>query len=183
MSRPSPGDRSQASGAAAGTPTAAPVRGWLLAFLAGLAPLVAGTITELTTWLAIARPDKPWWTGIGDLGFSYSSLAAVDPDAGPWLQLTGSVGGVNIVAAAVGVMVVARFGLREGHRWAWWFLAFSLAWVGIHDAIMATRHFVATGQPVMLLPYTYCALLAGGLIATRRVIAARPPRRVTNWSG
>ncbi|GLP78313.1 hypothetical protein TUM20983_54230 [Mycobacterium antarcticum] len=159
------------------TPTpserATPTPGWRLAFLAGLAPLAAGIVTLVTTWLAITRPDEPWWTGIGDLGFSYASLSAAGSGADAWVQLNASVGGVNIVAGAIAVMTVAAFALRSGQRWAWWFLAFSLLWVGLHDATMATLYFLQTGQPVMLLPYLYCALLAAGLMRSRRIAIAR----------
>ena len=86
-------------------------------------------------------------------------LSRAGREAPAWVQLSGSVGGVNIVAGAVAVIVVARFGLRGGQRWAWWFLAFCLVWVGLHDATMATRFFYATGQPVLVLPYTYCVLM------------------------
>ena len=87
-----------------------------------------------------------------------------------YIELLGSVGGVNIVGAAIAVILVARFGLREGRRWAWWFLAFCLLWIGVHDAVMTTRFFLATGQPSMLLPITYCALMLAGLLKSRRVI-------------
>jgi hypothetical protein len=150
--------------------------GWRFAFVAGLAPLVAGFVTLATTWLAVARPDDPWWTGLGHLGFTYATLSAAGSGAAAWVQLNASVGGVNIVGAAVAVMVVARFGLRSGHRWAWWFLAFCLVWVGVHDATMATRYFLATGQPVMALPYTYCALLTVGLVRSRRLSSTNERR-------
>ena len=150
------------------------VSGWRLIFVAGFVPLVAGLITLLTTWLGVARSDSRWWTGVGSLDFSYSTLSRAGSDAPAWVQLTGSVGGVNIAAGAVAVIVVARFGLRNGQRWAWWFLAFCFVWVGLHDATMATRFFQTTGQPFMLLPYTYCALMLGGLLRSRRAVFASP---------
>ena len=148
------------------------VSGWRLIFVAGFVPLVAGFITLLTTWLGVARSDSRWWTGVGSLDFSYSTLSRAGSDAPAWVQLTGSVGGVNIVAGAVAVIVVARFGLRNGQRWAWWFLAFCFVWVGLHDASAATRFFQTTGQPFMLLPYTYCVLMLGGLLRSRRAVFA-----------
>jgi hypothetical protein len=154
--------------------------GWKLIVTAGFVPLVAGFMTIVTTWVNIARGAGLWSTGVGTLGFSYQSLAAIG--AGPYVELTGSVGGVNIVGAAVAVIVVARFGLREGQRWAWWFLAFCLVWIGAHDAIMATRFFFATGQPLPLMPLTYSALMLAGLAKSRRALSVRdaePPR----WGG
>lgn len=147
-----------------------PVPGWRLNFAAGFVPLMAGLTTLVTGWVGVARADAPLWTGLGHLSFSYSQLTDVGPDASAWLELNSSVGGVNIVAAAVAVIVVSRFGLRTGQRWAWWFLLFCLAWVGLHDATLATRFSVTTGQPVMVLPLTYVTLMAAGLWRSRRVV-------------
>ena len=154
--------------------TAATVPGWRLNFAAGFVPLIAGLTTLVTSWVNVARGDAPLWTGLGQLPFSYSDLAGAGPGAAAWLELNGSVGGVNIVAAAIAVSVVSRFALREGRRWAWWFLAFCLMWVGLHDATLATRFFAATGQPVMVLPYTYVALMTAGLLRSRRAVFPNP---------
>ena len=127
----------------------------------------------MTNWLGVARADSAWWTGLGTLDFSCSSLRAAGSDAPRWVELLGSVGGVNVVAAAIAVSVVARFGLRDRRRWAWWFLAFCFLWIGLHDAVITTRFFVATDQPFMLLPYTYCALMLAGLVRSRRAVFAK----------
>jgi hypothetical protein len=149
------------------------VPGWRLNYAAGFVPLLAGVMTLVTNWLNVARAEAPWWTGAGNLGFSYRSLASAGAGAAPYVELTGSVGGVNIVGAAVAVILVARYGLRDGQRWAWWFLAFCFAWIGVHDAVMATRFFGATGQPFMLMPFTYCALMLAGLVRSRHAVFAR----------
>lgn len=153
--------------------SAPPVPGWWLTFAAGFVPLIAGLVTLLTLWLAVERSDSPVWTGLGYLDFTYGNLSSAGADAGAWLQLIGSVGGVNVTAAAVAVIVVSRFALRDGRPWAWWFLVFCLLWVGLHDAAMATRFFLATGAPVMVLPYTYVALMTLGLLRTRAVVLRR----------
>jgi hypothetical protein len=138
--------------------TSIPVPGWRLTFIAGFVPLVAGLLVLLVTWVGIVRAGSAWWVGLGSLDFSYASLSKAGADAPAWVELIGSVGGVNIVAAAV------------AQRWAWWFLAFCLTWVGLHDAITATRFSVHTGQPLMLLPYTYCILMVAGLLRSRRAV-------------
>ena len=150
-----------------------PAAGWWLNFTAGFVPLAAGLVVLMTNWLGVARADHAWWTGLGTLDFSYSSLRAAGSDAPRWVELLGSVGGVNVVAAAIAVSVVARFGLRDGRRSAWWFLAFCFLWIGVHDAVMTTRFFIATDQPFMLLPYTYCALMLAGLVRSRRAVFAK----------
>ena len=124
-----------------------PIRGWWLNFAAGFAPLVAGANLLATTWLHAG--------GAGTTAYA---------------ELLGSVGGVNIIGAALAVMMVARFGLRDGQRWAWWFLAFCLLWIGVHDAVMTTRFFLATSQPFMVLPITYCALMLAGLVKSRAAV-------------
>ncbi|QNR38146.2 hypothetical protein BJP76_17055 [Mycobacterium avium subsp. hominissuis] len=148
------------------------VPGWRLNFAAGAIPFTAGLITFVTTQLGVARPDAPWPTGLSSLGFTFNRLAAAGNGAQQWAELTGSVGGVNVAAAAVAVSVVARFGLRAGQRWAWWFLAFCLLWIGLHDAFAATRFFAATGQPIIVMPYSYVALMLAGLIRSRKAIFA-----------
>jgi hypothetical protein len=150
------------------------VAGSRLNFFAGFVPLFAGLTTLVSTWLGVTRANSAWWTGIGTLDFSYSSLSHAGLDAPAWVQLTGSVGGVNIVGGAVAVIVVARFGLRGEQRWAWWFLTFCFVWVGLHDATMATRFFNATGEPFILLPYTYCVLMLAGLLRSRRAVFGSP---------
>jgi len=138
--------------ATAGATHNAIVPGWRLNFFAGFVPLFAGLTTLVSTWLGVARANSAWWTGIGTLDFSYLSLSRAGLDAPAWVQLTCSVGGVNIVGGAVAVIVVARFGLRGGQRWAWWFLAFCFVWVGLHDATMATRFLMQRGNRSLCCP-------------------------------
>jgi hypothetical protein len=146
------------------------IPGWRLCQAAGFVPLLAGIVVFLTNWLNIARADSPWWTGVGTLGFTYHGLAGAGAGAAIYVALVGSIAGVNVVGAAVAVIVVARYGLRNGQRWAWWFLLFCLIWIGLHDAVMTTRFFAATGQPFMLLPLTYSTLLLAGLLRSRRTV-------------
>ncbi|MHA7648638.1 hypothetical protein ACX9NE_01280 [Mycobacterium sp. ML4] len=153
-------------------PATATVPGWWLTFAAGLVPLMAGLMTLLTLWVGVVRAGSPLWTGLGHLGFSFSDVSALGTGATAWVELSGSVGGVNVAAAAVAVLVVSRFALREGRQWAWWFLVFCLVWIGLHDAVMATRFFAETGQPVMVMPYTYVTLMLAGLLRTRKAVFA-----------
>jgi hypothetical protein len=67
---------------------------------------MAGLTTLVTSWVNVARGDAPLWTGLGQLPFSYSDLAGASPALPPG-RLNGSVGGVNIVAAAIAVIVVS----------------------------------------------------------------------------
>ncbi|HSS23273.1 MAG TPA: hypothetical protein VLL82_02430, partial [Mycobacterium sp.] len=73
-----------------GAPTHdAAVPGWRLNFVAGFVPLFAGLTMLVSTWLGVARANSAWWTGIGTLDFSYSSLSRAGLDAPAWVQLTG----------------------------------------------------------------------------------------------
>src|SRR6476661_1597355 len=98
----------------------APVAGWWLNFVAGLVPVLAGLVVLAVDWFGVLRADSPLWTGLGNLGFLYSSL-----DAG--------------VRCGVAVCVVARFGLRGRRRWVWWFPCFCFVWIGVPDSVMTTR--------------------------------------------
>src|SRR5262245_7285375 len=80
-----------------------PVPGWQLTFIAGFVPLVAGLAVLLATWAGVVRGATAWWVGTGHLDFSYASLSRTGADASAWVELTGSVGSVNIAAAAVAV--------------------------------------------------------------------------------
>lgn len=105
------------------------VPGWRLTSITGFVPLLARLLMFVATRVGVAC-DALWWIGTGSLDFRFGGLSSAGPDAGSWMKGIGSVGGVNVAAAAVAVSAVARFGLRTGHRWAWWFLLFSLLWVG-----------------------------------------------------
>jgi hypothetical protein len=149
---------------------------WKFAAAAAVAPLLAGLTVILTTWVNAARPSKPWWTGVGTLGFSFHGIGAAGTGSAAFLQTLGSVGGVNIVGGAVAVVVVSRFGLREGRAWAWWTLAFFFGWVGLHDLFMAVRFLLATGQPLAVFPAFYCAMLATALVRSRGLVRQRAAR-------
>jgi hypothetical protein len=143
---------------------------WRFATAAAIAPLLAGFTVILTTWVNAARASKAWWTGIGTLGFSFDGIGAAGSGAAEFLRTLGTVGGVNIVGGAVAVMVVSRFGLREGRAWAWWTLAFFLGWVGVHDLVMALRFLFATGQPLAVFPAFYCVAMAIALFRSRELV-------------
>ncbi|MFN8043433.1 MAG: hypothetical protein U0S13_08825 [Mycobacterium sp.] len=145
--------------------------GWRLNFAAGFVPLIAGLTTLVTSWVNVARGDAPLWTGLGQLPFSYSDLAGVGPGAAAWLELNGSVGGVNIVAAAIAVIVVSRFALQEP--------TLGLVVSGLLPRVGRSprRH---TGDAllrgnrtaVMVLPYL--ALMTAGLLRSRRAVFPNP---------
>jgi hypothetical protein len=140
------------------------VRGWPWTFAAGLVPLLAGAGTLLVAWTSILSPSDPWGSPLAPVDFTFSQLAALSGDAAAYVELSSSVGGVNIIAAAVGVLVVSRHGLRQGARWAWLFLVFSLVWMGLHDAWSAWRFHVATGDVSFVMPFTFCTLMVIGLV-------------------
>ena len=120
--------------------------GWKWNFAAGFVPLLAGLLVLLTSWWSMSHSDTPWFLGISSLNFSFDQLRATSSAAGPFVEVLGSVGGVNIVAGAVAVIVVSRFAVRRGQAWAWWFLFFCFIWVGLHDAWSATKFFLHTGN-------------------------------------
>jgi hypothetical protein len=146
------------------------VPGWKLSFAAGFVPLIAGLNFLITDLYNVANADAPWWTGLGSLRFSFGGVAAAGVDAGPFVNLLGSVGPVNVIGAAVLAIAVARYGLREGRKWAWAVLAFDLVWVGFHDAFAAFRFYLASGQPAFVFPFTFVTLMFLGLAKSRAAV-------------
>lgn len=146
------------------------VKGWKWNFYAGLVPLTAGFMTLLMTWISILNAKTNWGLPGSSLNFSFEQIAHLNEQLAAYVELSSSVGGVNIVIGAIAVMVISRYGLRDGHKWSWFYLLFSLVWVGFHDAWSATRFFLATGNPSLILPYLYCLLMSTGLIKTYRGI-------------
>lgn len=151
------------------------VKGWKWNFYAGLVPLTAGMMTLLMTWTSILNEKTNWGLPGSRLSFSFDQIINFNAQLSAYIELASSVGGVNIVIGAIAVMVIARYGLRNGHQWSWFYLLFSLIWVGFHDAWSATRFFQATGNPSMILPYLYCLLMSTGLIATYRSVFKSHP--------
>ena len=100
-------------GAGSANPTAPP-GGWRLSLFAGFVPLTAGLTTLLSTWIGVAGANSAWWTGLGTLDFSYSTLARAGNDAPAWVQLTGSVGGVGVTDVMTGSICVVGTGMSGG---------------------------------------------------------------------
>lgn len=149
-----------------GTPTDE-ISGWRWTMIAGFVPLFAGLFMLLTSKLSIAREESVWTFLIHSLNFSFGDLSAVDPQAGPLVVLLADLASINIVSAALAVILVSCFALRHGHKWAWWYLLFSLVWVGFNDAYGVTAFFLATGAPMLAMPWSFCILMAIGLFKTR----------------
>lgn len=146
------------------------INGWRWTMFAGFIPVTAGLFTLLTTFISTVNVDSEWTLIVRNLNFSYGDLAALDLQAGAFVTLLAYVGGINIVSAAVAVILISIFGLRYGQKWAWWYLAFSLVWVGFHDVYGATKFFFATGAPMFIMPIGFCILMLVGLIKTRPLV-------------
>jgi len=153
------------------------LRGWKWTCAAGFAPLVAGLLILATTWWSILNSAAPWSLGISRLNFSFDQIRSVGSSAASLLEALASVGAVNITATAIAVIVVSRFALRRGEAWAWWFLFFCLVWVGFHDAWAATRFFLRTREPLLVLPYSFCTLMLIGLYKSRSAARSRERKK------
>jgi|GEM_PF-4267535 len=134
---------------------------------AGFVPLTAGVFTLLTGKISILNAYSDWSFWIYSLSFGFGDIQAVDPQAGAFVALLTDVAGVNIVSAALAVVLISRFALPRGHKWAWWYLLFAFVWVGISDAYGATQFYLETGAPMLIMPWTFCVLMAVGLLKTR----------------
>ena len=143
------------------------ITGWKWTMFAGFIPLTAGLFMLLTSKISFANADSDWTFLIHNLSFGFGDLAAVDPQAGPLVVLLADLASINIVSAALAVVLISRFALRHGQKWAWWYLLFSLVWVGFNDAYGVTVFFLETGAPMLVMPWSFCILMAVGLFKTR----------------
>jgi len=143
------------------------ITGWKWTMFAGFIPFMAGILMFLTTKTSVANEDAVWSFWIYSLNFSFADISAVDAQAGPLTVLLGDLAGVNIVSAALAVILISRYALRHGQKWAWWYLLFSLIWVGFNDAYGVTVFFLETGAPMLVMPWGFCILMPIGLLKTR----------------
>lgn len=144
--------------------------GWKWTMFAGCVPFIAGLFMLVTSKLSFSNPESAWSFVIHSLNFSFSDLSAVDSQAGPFIVLLSDLGSINIVSAALAVILISRYALRYGQKWAWWYLLFSLIWVGFNDAYGVTAFYLETGAPMLIMPLTFCTLMTIGLIKTRKCI-------------
>lgn len=143
------------------------ITGWKWTMFAGFIPLTAGLLMFLTSKVSIANAEANWTFWVHNLNFSFADISAVDPQVGPFVSLLGDLAGVNIVSAAVAVILISFYALRYGQKWAWWYLLFSLIWVGFNDAYSVTVFFLETGAPMLFMPWSFCILMTIGLLKTR----------------
>lgn len=144
------------------------IPGWKWTLLAGFIPLSAGLFMLLTSHLSYANDGAGWTFIIHHLNVSFGALSAVDPHAGPLVVLLSDLGSINIVSAALAVILISAYALRYGQKWAWWYLLFALVWVGFNDAYGVTLFFLKTGAPMFVMPWMFCILMSIGLIKTRK---------------
>ena len=114
---------------------------WKWNFAAGFVPFTAGFVTIITTLLSKSNGEASWNLILMQLDFSYHDMVAVSANSGDFFDLILSVSGVNIVVGAFSVIMVARYALKDGHRWAWWYMLVALLWLGFQDAYWAYIFF------------------------------------------
>ncbi|MBQ4836688.1 hypothetical protein [Pseudoalteromonas luteoviolacea] len=150
--------------------TANEVTGWKWTMYAGLIPLMAGFFMLLTSNISMSNDMSLWTFVIHNLDFSFSQLAAVDPQAGPFVAFLAMLASVNIVSAAVPIILISIFALRKGQKWAWYYLLFMLVWEGFNDVYSVTLFYFETGAPMFIMPWLFCILMATGLYKTRQQV-------------
>ncbi|MBQ4809839.1 hypothetical protein J8M20_00775 [Pseudoalteromonas luteoviolacea] len=114
------------------------VIGWRWTMYAGLIPLMAGLFMLLTSNLSMSNDMSQWTFIIHKLDFSFAQLAVIDPQAGPFVAFLAMLASVNIVSAAVPIILISIFALRAGQKWAWYYLLFMLVWEGFSDVYSVT---------------------------------------------
>jgi hypothetical protein len=155
-------------GSPGGTGTRPRRWGWRLVFLAGLGPLLSGSLMlALAIWSATAGKYDPWISLVGKHSFSAASLEREHIDLYALWLLNVHLCGANLAMSGATISTLAWFPLRDGQRWAWVFLWVLLIWVGGNDAIALIAYRIAVGSG---LPYAVVPLILGsaGLILTKR---------------
>ena len=146
------------------------ITGWKWTMAAGFIPLGAGLFMLLTSNLSMANAESNWSFLIHSLNFSFADFSAVDPQAGPFVAFLAALTHVNIISAAVPVILISKFALRYGHKWAWYYMLFMLIWEGFNDVYGVTVFYQETGAPMFVMPWVFCILMATGLYKTRNQI-------------
>lgn len=143
---------------------------WKWNFAAGFVPLTAGFVTLITSVISKNDGDSSWNLILKKLDFSYHDMVGVSENSGDFFDLILSVSGVNIIMGAFSVIMIARYALKDKHKWAWWYMLVALVWLGFQDAYWAYVFFRKTGVPLFPMPFAFCALMAVGLVRSRGIV-------------
>lgn len=151
---------------------AANTPGWKYLFAAPFIPLFAGLFLFVTSKVGVADGESDWPMLLSRLDFSFDEIDAVSEDSGEFFSFIGDIGSVNTAMAALSALLVARFALRNGEKWAWWLLLVSMLWVGVQDAINTTRFYfeVRPTAPLPIMPTAFTTLMTIGLVKSYKPI-------------
>lgn len=144
------------------------IKSWKWNFAAGFIPFMAGWTMFITSMMSKSNPDSTWDLVIAKLDFSYNDMINVSEDSGDFLDLISALSSVNIIIGAFSIIMISRFALKDGHKWAWWYMLVALIWLGFQDAYSVFRFFTETGVPFFIFPFMFCILMAIGLVLTRK---------------
>jgi hypothetical protein len=148
-------ERSAASTAHTGA--VSPGWGWRVVFVSGLLPALNGLLMlALSLWSATGGRNGPWISLVGRHSFSAAALQRMGTDLEALWLLNFHLCGANLAMSGVTILVVSSFALREGKRWAWFFLWGLILWVGGNDAVALVHYHmtVGSGAPYAVIPLT-----------------------------
>ena len=143
---------------------------WKWNFAAGFVPLTAGFVTLITSMISKSNGGLRWNLILKKLDFSYHDIVSVSENSGDFFDLILSVSAVNIIIGAFSIIMISRYALKYQHRWAWWYMLIALIWLGFQDAYGAYIFYNNTGAPLFIMPFTFCTLMAIGLIKSRNIL-------------
>ena len=143
---------------------------WKWNFAAGFVPLTAGFVTLITSMISKNNGDSSWNLILKKLDFSYHDIVAVSENSGDFFDLVLSVSAVNIIIGSFSIIMISRYALKYQYKWAWWYMLVALVWLGIQDAYSAYIFYTKTEAPLFIMPFTFCTLMAIGLIKSREIV-------------
>jgi hypothetical protein len=144
--------------------------GQLLLVLAGVGLLAGGAGISVVGLGSVFVP-----TDLDHLHTTSAALHGANPHLVPFIAHDRAAFGGTLVAAAVGIMLLAAWGFRAGEAWVWWTLALAAA-AGFLPAI-AAHAAIGYAAPIHVAPlYAGAAVTAIGLALARPYLCARTSR-------
>jgi hypothetical protein len=138
-------------------------------------PAVVGMAGYLTGFLqsTIIVPQGNWHALGWSYDFRFAELLTHNQAAGAAFRASMQMGWANIHNAGLLMALLAYFGVRRGHAWAWVACAYGIAWGGINDAVATVGLYRETGGGVPPLPILSICLAFTGLWLTRDCLGKR----------
>jgi hypothetical protein len=160
--------------------------GATLVFLAGLFALLAGSGLFAAFLYNVTHPDGHWvYPGFSREPYSLNNIRQIPNDAishhpirdfGPalanYIVHIAHIESVNLMLTGLTVAVLARVGLRQRQKWAWYLVLVLVVWAAGNDTVA----MISGGRSPYLVPVIPLILGLTGLAMVRRWIFTGPTK-------